>query len=174
VEEVVKTTALATLAAAAAVAAGPAGAAVVAAGTLAAAAGAGGAPVYALSPSYDLCWECRQAMRGGGGVVSYCLDCFLKGDNLRVFAYSAPFWFYNASTQIGTITNRALETCSMEAEDPPETVLRRANDLLARNGFGSYHPLANNCYDFAFYCKTGRHPLASPARQRDENTCMIL
>ena len=49
----------------------------------------------------------------------------------------------------------------MEDEDPPETVLRRANELLLRPylfGFGlsSYDPVVNNCFDFAFYCKTGR------------------
>lgn len=44
----------------------------------------------------------------------------------------------------------------MEAEDPPETVLRRANHLHDVVGFGTYDPLTNNCFHFAFYCKTGR------------------
>lgn len=47
-------------------------------------------------------------------------------------------------------------TCSMEAEDPPDTVLRRANDLLdSIDGFGSYNIALNNCFDFACYCKIG-------------------
>jgi hypothetical protein len=48
------------------------------------------------------------------------------------------------------------DTCSMEDEDPPETVLRRANDFYTYGGFGSYDLASNNCFDFAFYCKTGR------------------
>jgi hypothetical protein len=112
-----------------------------------------------------------------GGVVSCCLDCFLKGDNLCLFAYSVPFGFYAASN-IELIANRALQTCVGADEDPPETVLRRANDLLARNGFGSYDAVVNNCFDFAFYCKTGVE-FVSPARllapKRDDGpTCMIL
>lgn len=43
----------------------------------------------------------------------------------------------------------------MEPADPPEMVLRRANDLWESNGFGDYELTANNCFDFAFYCKTG-------------------
>lgn len=47
----------------------------------------------------------------------------------------------------------------MDDEDPPETVLRRANEILACNGFGSYDTVKNNCFDFAFYCKTGSNNL---------------
>jgi hypothetical protein len=60
-------------------------------------------------------------MRGGGVIIS-CLDCFLEGNNICLFIYSVPWWFYNVGVQ---------DTCSMEDEDPPETVLRRANDLHA-------------------------------------------
>jgi hypothetical protein len=35
----------------------------------------------------------------------------------------------------------------MEDEDPPETVLRHANDLLA-HGFGTYNLALRNCFDF--------------------------
>jgi hypothetical protein len=45
----------------------------------------------------------------------------------------------------------------MEDEDPPETVLCRANDLRVNGGIRSYYDLANNnCFHFAFFCKTGR------------------
>ncbi|XP_066334779.1 protein LEAD-SENSITIVE 1-like [Miscanthus floridulus] len=126
--------------------------------------------------SYAFCRECREAMRGGG-VVWCCLDCFLEGDNLSLFAYSVPAWFYAASSNIGVIANRALQTCVEAAADPPEQVLSRANRLLDCNGFGIYDPVLNNCFDFAFYCKTCRR-CDTPARQlppaRDRTTCMIM
>uniref|UniRef100_I1R1P1 LRAT domain-containing protein n=1 Tax=Oryza glaberrima TaxID=4538 RepID=I1R1P1_ORYGL len=96
--------------------------------------------------------ECAEA-KGKEGVVSCCLDCFLGEDNLCLFAYGVPSWF-SASSNIG-----AQHTCSMDDEDPPETVLRRANEMLACNGFGSYDIVKNNCFDFAFYCKTGSNNL---------------
>ncbi|XP_066334804.1 uncharacterized protein [Miscanthus floridulus] len=128
--------------------------------------------------SYAFCRECREAMRGGG-VVWCCLDCFLEGDNLNLslFAYSVPAGFYAASSNIGVIANRALQTCVEAAADPPEQVLSRANRLLDCNGFGIYDPVLNNCFDFAFYCKTCRR-CDTPARQlppaRDRTTCMIM
>ncbi|CAD6255214.1 unnamed protein product [Miscanthus lutarioriparius] len=123
--------------------------------------------------SYAFCRECREAMRGGG-VIWCCLDCFLEGDNLSLFAYSVPAWFYAASSNIGVIANRALQTCVEAAADPPEQVLSRANRLLDCNGFGIYNPVVNNCFDFAFYCKTGRR-CDTPARPaRDSTTCMIM
>ena len=87
-----------------------------------------------------------------------CLNCFLEGggNELKLFVYSVSWWFYSMSN-----TGVLQDTCSMEDEDPPETVLRRANELLLRPylfGFGlsSYDAVVNNCFDFAFYCKTGR------------------
>jgi len=44
----------------------------------------------------------------------------------------------------------------MVAEDPPGKVLGRANDLLTNGGFRNYDLVHNNCFHFAFYCKTGR------------------
>jgi len=75
-----------------------------------------------------------------------------------------PKWFYderNTPKKGDVLAPLRQLTCSMDAEDPPETVLRRANELLLRPylfGFGlsSYDPVVNNCFDFAFYCKTGR------------------
>ncbi|WVZ93876.1 hypothetical protein U9M48_039829 [Paspalum notatum var. saurae] len=98
------------------------------------------------------CPECAEAEREGGVVIS-CLDCFLEGGAICLFAYSVPRWFYTASN-IGPQL-----TCHVAPEDPPEEVLRRANNLWffgASNGFGKYdyNALTNNCVDFAFYCKT--------------------
>ncbi|TVU13430.1 hypothetical protein EJB05_40486, partial [Eragrostis curvula] len=132
------------------------------------------------SSSFIFCWECRQSMHGGG-VVSCCLDCFLEGDNLCLFAYGVPFWFYTASN-IGHAVVRSRLTCHVTDEDPPEKVLERANHLL-REGFGTYDLTVNNCFDFAFYCKTGGR-IVTPARAvmiavnpepvQSNQTCMIL
>ena len=100
----------------------------------------------------ETCSRCREAMRGGG-VIICCLNCFLEGNSICLFIYSVPWWFYNLSN-IGV-----QDTCSMEDEDPPETVLHRANNLRV-HGFGSYNLALRNCFDFAFYCKTG-HPYFS-------------
>ncbi|WVZ82657.1 hypothetical protein U9M48_029899 [Paspalum notatum var. saurae] len=100
------------------------------------------------------CIACREAEREGGVVIS-CLDCFTEGDNICLFVYSVPRWFRNMWL-IGTPTQH---TCLVEAEDPPETVLRRANNLLANHGgfsADSYDLVTNNCQHFAIYCKTGR------------------
>ncbi|CAM0146238.1 unnamed protein product [Urochloa decumbens] len=100
------------------------------------------------SSSSTLPYHCAEAMRKGG-VVICCLDCFLEGNNLRLFVYSVPWLFFQMSN-IGV-----QDTCSMDPEDTAETVLRRANDLFV-HGFGSYDLVLQNCFDFAFYCKTGR------------------
>ncbi|CAL4990602.1 unnamed protein product [Urochloa decumbens] len=123
--------------------------------------GAAGNAAAAKAKSYAFCRECHEAMRHGG-VVWCCLECFLEGDNLCLFAYSVPLWFYTARN-IGEIANRARFTCTTKAADPPEKVLERAKDMLARNGFGTYNALVNNCFDFAVFCKTGG-ALVSPAR----------
>ncbi|KAJ1273682.1 hypothetical protein BS78_05G003800 [Paspalum vaginatum] len=109
-------------------------------------------PLFASSSPTRPCRECAEAERKGGVVIS-CLDCFLEGGNLCLFAYSVPLWFYTASN-IGHQL-----TCHTAREDPPEEVLRRANDLSGAYSAGfvssKYNALTNNCVDFAFYCKTG-------------------
>ncbi|KAF7092409.1 hypothetical protein CFC21_094899 [Triticum aestivum] len=86
------------------------------------------------------CWDCAQANRKGGVIIT-CLDCFLGTGDICLFAYSVPLWFH-------AMANPGIQvTCSMEPQDPPETVLHRANKLLA-DGFGMH---------FALYCKTGHH-----------------
>lgn len=101
------------------------------------------------------CPRCGGAKRRGDVVVS-CLDCFLgtgrEQDELCLFAYAVPKWFYDKSYSVFR-----QPTCSMEAEDPAEKVLRRANDLLDNGGTRSnYDLLHNNCFHLAFYCKTGK------------------
>ncbi|KAG2630343.1 hypothetical protein PVAP13_3KG475100 [Panicum virgatum] len=86
---------------------------------------------------------------GGGVRCCSLLGSFLEGHDIRLFAYSVPWWFYKAS-----IGNGFQDTCSMEDADPPERVLRRA-DYHLNHGFGNYNLLLRNCFDFAFYCKTG-------------------
>ncbi|KAJ1257908.1 hypothetical protein BS78_10G032400 [Paspalum vaginatum] len=100
------------------------------------------------------CIACGEAEREGGVVIS-CLDCFMEGDNICLFAYSVPRWFRN----MWLMGTPSQPTCLVEAEDPPETVLRRANNLLANHGgfsVDSYNFITNNCVHFAIYCKTGR------------------
>jgi hypothetical protein len=125
------------------------------------------------SSSFIACWKCREAMRGGHA-VRCCLNCFLAGDELRLFAYGVPLWFYNAC-DIGTLVRSRL-TCHTVAEDPPETVLERANKLLNDGGFGTYNVATNNCFDFAFYCKTGVgfFPPAMEIPVTPNLICMIL
>uniref|UniRef100_A0ACD5TLF9 Uncharacterized protein n=1 Tax=Avena sativa TaxID=4498 RepID=A0ACD5TLF9_AVESA len=101
------------------------------------------------------CPRCGQAKRRGDLVVS-CLDCFLGTgsgkDELCLFAYAVTKSFYDESCSLFR-----LPTCSMEAEDPAEKVLRRANDLLDNGGTRTnYNLLDNNCFHLAFYCKTGK------------------
>ncbi|CAL4906546.1 unnamed protein product [Urochloa decumbens] len=100
------------------------------------------------------CPRCGGAKRQGDLVIS-CLDCFLgtgkEKDELCLFAYGVSKEFYDKSHRIFR-----QPTCSMEAEDPAEKVLRRANDLLDNGGTHThYNLLHNNCFHLAFYCKTG-------------------
>ncbi|PAN03605.1 hypothetical protein PAHAL_1G009400 [Panicum hallii] len=111
-------------------------------------------PLSAMTQARRTCIACREAEREGGVVIS-CLDCFTEGDNICLFVYSVPRWFRN----VWLIGSPIQHTCLVEAEDPPETVLRRANNLLANHGrfsVDSYDFAANNCQHFAIYCKTGR------------------
>jgi len=52
---------------------------------------------------------------GGGVVRCHSLGSFLGGHDIRLFAYSVPWWFYKASIR----PNGFQDTCSMEHEDPP-------------------------------------------------------
>lgn len=51
------------------------------------------------------------------------------------------------------LMKRAGTCTTMASSDRPPAVLWRACILLER-GFGRYHLFANNCEDFALYCKT--------------------
>lgn len=81
------------------------------------------------------------------GVVTSCLDCFVKGGTLRRFEYGVG------------IFRRILAVrgvCSRAVSDAPEIVLERARYFEKRKTFGTYDLLENNCKHFAYYCKTGK------------------
>ena len=95
-----------------------------------------------------------------GGVVACCLDCFLEGNNLHLFAYSVPEWFW-------TLTNIGVQdTSSVLPEEHPEKVLYVANDLLDHGDFGTYDLALNNCFNFAF--------LLCPVRLADKPWLKVL
>jgi hypothetical protein len=59
-------------------------------------------------------------------------------------------------------------TCSMEDEEPPETVLHRANYLLTDGDFGGYDVSQNNCFHFGALFISHPNPkyfLFHPSRQ---------
>ncbi|KAL1205770.1 Protein LEAD-SENSITIVE 1 [Cardamine amara subsp. amara] len=95
--------------------------------------------------NHKLCPNCGD-QSNLDGVVSSCLDCFLKGGDLYRFEYSAcPVDFLYKSRR---------GTCTTAPSDPCDEVIYRAKFLLLHNGFGAYHAVENNCEDFAVYCKT--------------------
>lgn len=55
---------------------------------------------------------------------------------------------------LGFLFKVRLGTCTLAESDPPEDVIRTAEELL-KHGFEKYDLLTNNCEDFALYCKTG-------------------
>ncbi|OAE19101.1 hypothetical protein AXG93_2062s1120 [Marchantia polymorpha subsp. ruderalis] len=96
------------------------------------------------STSKSRCEECGTNKKGG--VQMTCLNCFLKGDSLRLF-------FYGVSKAELALSLRG--GCSGMKAEEPEQVLHRANYLLRTDGFGTYNLQTHNCEDFAIYCKTG-------------------
>lgn len=88
------------------------------------------------------------------GVVSSCLECFLRGDPLYRFQYSVSTVCY---------LSQRHGTCSTRDSDPADTVVHHAKELLDR-GFGCYDLVTNNCEDFAFYCKTREGGLSGQSR----------
>ncbi|KAH7421914.1 hypothetical protein KP509_13G081300 [Ceratopteris richardii] len=82
------------------------------------------------------------------GVLTSCLQCFLKGGTLRRFKYGVGRW-----ERIVALRG----VCSMtEADASCEAVLERAAFFERRGTFGVYDVIENNCMHFAYYCKTGR------------------
>lgn len=86
--------------------------------------------------------------QGHGGVILSCLDCFLKGDCLRLYNYGVSKMSHISLQICGR------GTCTVAQSNAPDTVIYYAKHLL-QNGFGKYHLIRNNCEDFALYCKTG-------------------
>lgn len=80
------------------------------------------------------------------GVMMSCINCFVGNGSLYRFEYGVSRLAFVAKLRGGT--------CTTADSDPPESVIHKAMYLL-QNGFGNYDLFANNCEDFALYCKTG-------------------
>ncbi|XP_022720036.1 lecithin retinol acyltransferase-like [Durio zibethinus] len=92
------------------------------------------------------CQKCGYKRDFIGGVIKTCLDCFLDGHSLHFYEYGVPFVVFN---------RRRRGTCHVGHSKPAYEVIKTATDFLEGNGFGCYDMFANNCEDFAVYCKTG-------------------
>ncbi|EYU43452.1 hypothetical protein ABFS82_06G142900 [Erythranthe guttata] len=90
--------------------------------------------------------DCGFRKQTSGGVVMSCLNCFLGNGLLSRFEYGVSRLSFIAKFRGGT--------CTTAISDSPDSVTHRAMYLL-HNGFGNYDLFANNCEDFALYCKTG-------------------
>ncbi|KAL4296859.1 hypothetical protein GQ457_12G005050 [Hibiscus cannabinus] len=92
------------------------------------------------------CQECKNKGVTNGEMAKICLDCFLRGENFFVYEYGVSYFKHKT---------REMGTCSFFAARPPHEVVGTAAHFLERDGFGGYDLFANNCEDFAVYCKTG-------------------
>lgn len=92
------------------------------------------------------CHKCGDKRVVNGEIAKVCIDCFLDGETLQIYDYGVSF---------GEFLTRKSGTCCGRPSKPPHEVIRAATDFLERGGFGSYDMVANNCEDFAVYCKTG-------------------
>ncbi|KAK8481431.1 hypothetical protein V6N13_040599 [Hibiscus sabdariffa] len=92
------------------------------------------------------CQECRNKGVVNGEMAKICLDCFLGGENFFIYEYGV---FYSKHKR------RKMGTCSFFAARPPNKVVGTATHFLEHDRFGGYNLFANNCEDFAVYCKTG-------------------
>ncbi|KAL7147940.1 hypothetical protein ABFS83_06G144200 [Erythranthe nasuta] len=90
--------------------------------------------------------DCGFRKQKSGGVVMSCLNCFLGNGLLSRFEYGVSRFAFIAKFRGGT--------CTTAVSDSQDSVTHRAMFLL-HNGFGNYDLFANNCEDFALYCKTG-------------------
>ncbi|XVF31066.1 hypothetical protein REPUB_Repub16aG0113300 [Reevesia pubescens] len=103
-------------------------------------------PAKKIGPSPP-CSKCGDKRVCNGEIIKTCLDCFLDGHSLQIYDYGVPIVHFNM---------RRRGTCSVHHSKPPHEVIKIATDFLeGNNGFGSYDLFANNCEDFAVYCKTG-------------------
>ncbi|OMO96258.1 hypothetical protein COLO4_15386 [Corchorus olitorius] len=91
------------------------------------------------------CQKCGYKRDGNGGIVKTCLDCFLDGHSLYIYEYGVS---------VSVFQSRQRGTCSVSHSKPPHEVIQIATQFVV-NGFGNYDAFANNCEDFARYCKTG-------------------
>ncbi|EOY11026.1 NC domain-containing-related-like protein [Theobroma cacao] len=101
------------------------------------------------SGSSTPCQKCGYKRDCQGGIIKTCLDCFLDGrSSLEFYEYGSSIFEFN-------IKKRG--SCTIFHTKPADEVVKTANDLLQGNGskFKDYNFFANNCEDFAVYCKTG-------------------
>ncbi|XVE62792.1 hypothetical protein DITRI_Ditri06bG0148300 [Diplodiscus trichospermus] len=92
------------------------------------------------------CQKCGYKRHSQAGIVKTCLDCFLDGHSLHFYEYGVPIFEFNI---------RKRGSCTTFHSKPANEVVKRANDLLLGNSFKEYNFFANNCEDFAVFCKTG-------------------
>ena len=93
------------------------------------------------------CQKCEHKRDCNGEIVKTCLDCFLDHQ---------PLQFYEYGVSVDEFIRRRRGTCSVSPSKPAHEVIEIATDFLEKkSGFGSYDVFANNCEDFAVYCKTG-------------------
>ncbi|XWS64722.1 hypothetical protein CRYUN_Cryun05aG0028100 [Craigia yunnanensis] len=82
-----------------------------------------------------------------GGIIKTCLDCF---------HYHHPLQFYEYGVSFAELKRSRRGTCSVFNSKPPHEVIKIATDFLEKkSGFGRYDVFANNCEEFAMYCKIG-------------------
>ncbi|CAD6258803.1 unnamed protein product [Miscanthus lutarioriparius] len=97
----------------------------------------------------------------------------MRGE-LCLFAYAVPKWFYDERNTPKRETFLRLFGSSPAPWmlKTPETVLGRAKDLLTKGRV--YLLVHNNCFHFAFYCKTGRQYFGPVALVVDTSAAAIM
>ena len=110
-----------------------------------------GMVIHLLGPAKKIglpsCQKCGDKRFINGEIARTCLDCFLDG----------PLQFYDYGVPIFEFESRRRGTCTVRHSRPAHEVIKTATDFLEGDGeFGRYDLFANNCEDFAVYCKTGR------------------
>jgi hypothetical protein len=98
------------------------------------------------------CPKCGYRPAKDHGILKTCLDCFIYEDGLICTAHSVNLYQYGVTSVEYAI--KYAGSCSRQPSNPPEEVVRIANELY-KNGFGEYSLIFNNCEDFATYCKAG-------------------
>ncbi|XWS64721.1 hypothetical protein CRYUN_Cryun05aG0028000 [Craigia yunnanensis] len=94
------------------------------------------------------CQKCEHKRDCNGEIIKTCLDCFLDHHPLHFYEYGVSNAEFRTSRR---------GTCSVLQSKPAHEVIKIATDFLEKkSSFGCYDVFANNCEDFAVYCKTGK------------------